>query len=76
MLLLARLIDRLCVEDSLIEANVDGSAMVVMSNTGKTAHACAKGKELGSAYEVSMVNLSDNMQVSGLICSDRVFHSV
>ena len=44
-----------------IEANynVNGTAMVVVSNTAGIDYSCAKGKELGSAYEVNMVNLSD-----------------
>ena len=47
----------LCIEDSLIEAN--GTAIVVVSNTGKTTHVLKKGQEIESAYEVSMANSPD-----------------
>ena len=56
----SRLVNMLCIEDSLIEAN--GTAIVVVSNTGKTTHAhpvLKKGQEIGSAYEVSMANSPD-----------------
>ena len=46
----------LCIEDSLIEAKEDGTAMLLLSNPGKTTHLLKEGEELGNAYEANMVN--------------------
>ena len=43
----ANLVDVLHIEDSLLEVDRDGAAMVVVSNTSKTSHLLKKGCELG-----------------------------
>ena len=45
------------IEDSLLEVDRDGTAVVVVSNTSKTSHLLKKGEEFGTVQDVSMVNL-------------------
>ena len=55
----ANLVDVLHIEDSLLEVDRDGAAMVVVSNTSKISHLLKTGEELGIIQEVNLVNLSD-----------------
>ena len=58
-----RLVDLLCIEDSVLEANQEGRAMVVVSNSSKISHVLKSGEEIGTVCKVSVVN-SVNMNVN------------
>ena len=45
------------IEESLLEVDRDGIAVIVASNTSKTSHLLKKGEELRTVQDVSMVNL-------------------
>ena len=57
-----RLVDMLCIEDSVLEANQEGTAMMVVSNSSKISHVLKSGEEIGTVRKVSVVN-SLNMNV-------------
>ena len=45
------------IEESLLEVDRDGTAVIVASNTSKTSHLLKKGEELRTVQDVSMANL-------------------
>ena len=55
----SKLVDVFCIEDSLIEANVDWTVVVAVSNTWQTACVLKKQQEFGGAYKVIMINPPD-----------------
>ena len=58
-----RLVDLLCIEDSVLKANQEGTAMVVVSSSSKISHVLKSGEEIGTVCKVSIVN-SLNMNVN------------
>ena len=58
-----RLVDLLCIEDSVLEANQEDRAMVVVSDSSKISHVVKSGEEIGTVRKVSVVN-SVNMNVN------------
>ena len=48
-----KLVDMLCIEDSLLEADQEGTAMVVVSNSSRISHLLKKGEEIGTVRKVS-----------------------
>ena len=54
-----KLVDLLCIEDSVLEANQEGRAMVVVSNSSKINHVFKRGEEIGTVRKVSVVNSLD-----------------
>ena len=53
-----KLVDLLCIEDSVLEANQEGTAMVV-SNSSKINHVLKREEEIGTVCKVSVVNSLD-----------------
>ena len=53
----------LCIEDSVLEANQEGTAMVVVSNSSKISHVLKSREEIGIVCELSVVNFL-NMNVN------------
>ena len=51
--------DLLCIEDSVLEANQEGTAMVVVSNSSKISDVLKRGEEIGTVRKVSVVNSLD-----------------
>ena len=54
-----RLADLLCIEDSVLEATQESTAMVVVSNSSKMSHVLRRGEETGTVHKVSVVNPLD-----------------
>ena len=52
-----RLVDLLCIEDSVLEANQEGRAMVVLSNSSKISHVSKSSEEIETVRKVSVVSL-------------------
>ena len=52
-----RLVDLLCIEDSVLEANQEGIAMVVLSNSSKISHVSISSEEIETVRKVSVVSL-------------------
>ena len=50
-----RLVDTLCIEDSVLEANQEGTAMMVVSNSSKISHVLKSGEEIGTVRKVSVI---------------------
>ena len=67
-----RLVDLLRIKDSVLEANQEGRAMVVLSNSSKISHVSKSSEELETVRKVSVVN-SVNMNVNSRLHS--VFNS-
>ena len=53
------LVYTLGIEDSLLEADQGGTAMVVVSNRGKISHLLKQGEEIGTVCKVSVVKFPD-----------------
>ena len=53
------LVDTLGIEDSLLEADQGGTAMVVVSNRGKISHLLKQGEEIGTVRKVNVVKFPD-----------------
>ena len=53
------LVDTLGIEDSLLEADQGGTAMVVVSNRGKISHLLKQGEEIGTIRKVNVVKFPD-----------------
>ena len=49
------LINTLGIEESLLEADQGGTAMVVVSNRGRTSHLLKQGEEIGTVCKVSVI---------------------
>ena len=67
-----RLVDLLCIEDFVLEANQEGTAMVVVSNSTKISHVLKKGEELEIVCKVSIIkslnkNVNSNLQTASFI---------
>ena len=43
-----KLVDLLCIEDSELEVNQEGTTMVVVSNSSKIRHVLKRGEEIGT----------------------------
>ena len=55
-----KLVDMLCIEDSLLEADQEGTAMVVVvCNSSRISHLLKKGEETGTVRKVSVINFPD-----------------
>ena len=53
------LVDMLGIEDSLLEADQGGTAMVVVSNKGRISHLLKQGEEIGTVRKVSVTKFPD-----------------
>ena len=53
------LVDTLGIEDSLLEADQGGTAMVVVSNRGRISHLLKQGEEIGTVRKVSVIKFPD-----------------
>ena len=51
-----RLVDLLCIEDSVLEANQEGRDMVVLSNSSKISHVSKSSEEIETVRKVSVVS--------------------
>ena len=50
------LVNMLGIEDSLLEADQGGTAMVVVSNRSRVSHLLKQGEEIGTVRKVSVIN--------------------
>ena len=47
------------IEDSLLEADRGGTAMVVVSNRSRVSHLLKQGEEIGTVHKISVINPPD-----------------
>ena len=71
-----RLVNLLCIEYSVLEANQECTAIVVVSNSSKISHVLNTGKEIGTVSVVNSLNMNVNSHLqmvsfTELSCADK-----